>query len=93
MAIFASLDHRCQLFSTEKASLVLGTATVNLVHIALAILLTISIVELVFTLLMPWLLWQPWPTVTCLSADWSAALCDLLPSGRPATPGVASAMI
>jgi hypothetical protein len=59
MAIFASLDHRGQLFSTEKTSLVLGTATVNLVHTALAIELTISIVELVFTLLTPWLLWQP----------------------------------
>jgi hypothetical protein len=60
IAIFASLDHRGQLFSTEKTSLVLGTATVNLVHIiALAILLTISKIELVFTLLTPWLLWQP----------------------------------
>jgi hypothetical protein len=74
MAIFASLNHRGQLFSTEKKSLVLGTATVNLVHIVLVILLTISKVELVFTLLTPWLLWQPcfvaakaWPTVTCLS--------------------------
>ena len=51
MAIFASLDHRSQLLSTEQISLVLGTATVNLVHIALAILLTISKVELIFTLL------------------------------------------
>jgi hypothetical protein len=59
MAIFASWNHHGQLFSTENTSLVLGTATVNLVHIALAIELTISIVELVFTLLTPWLLWQP----------------------------------
>jgi hypothetical protein len=29
MAIFAYLHHRCQLFSTEKASLVLGIPTVN----------------------------------------------------------------
>jgi hypothetical protein len=70
MAVFASLDDHGQLFSTENIPLVLGTATVDFVHIiALAIPLTISKVQLVFTLLAPWLSWQPWPTVTCLSAD------------------------
>jgi hypothetical protein len=38
MAVFASLDDRDQLFSTENIPLVLGTATIDFVHIALAIL-------------------------------------------------------
>jgi hypothetical protein len=54
-AVFASLDDRGQLFSTENTPLVLGTATVDFVHVALAIPLTISEAGLVFTLLVPWL--------------------------------------
>jgi hypothetical protein len=50
MAIFASRS-LWPAFLDRKTSLVLGTATVNLVDRALAIQLTISKVELVFALL------------------------------------------
>jgi hypothetical protein len=47
MAVFASLDDHGRLFSTKYTPSFLSTATVDFVHIALTILLTISKVELV----------------------------------------------
>ena len=61
----------------QNSSLVLGTATVNLVHIALAIELTISIVEVVFKLLTPWVLWQPWPGLRSRVCQLTHAQCRL----------------
>jgi hypothetical protein len=64
MAVFSSLDDHGLLFSTGNTPSVLGTATIDFVHIALVvILLIISKIELVFTLLAPWLSWQPWRLV------------------------------
>jgi hypothetical protein len=83
MAVFTSLDDHGQLFLTEKTPVI----RYNWLHTCscTCILLAISEVELVFTLLAPWLsyhsAWHGLWSRVCQLTDWHSPLCDLLPSG------------